>query len=73
MVDDVADHLIELDSEDEGLERDLASPSPARVTEYAVARLTPDRTLRTIARICEGLHLSVRELTDGKVAFPTFH
>ena len=73
MVHEVADRLLELDEENEQLEREMASPSPVRATEYAVANESPDRTLRTIARIAEGLNLSIRELVDDKVTLPTFH
>jgi hypothetical protein len=73
MVDEVANRLLELGKENEQLEGKTASPSPVCATEYAVARESPDRTLRTIARIAESLHLSIRELAGDMSRLPTFH
>ena len=73
MVDEVAYRLLELDKENEQLERNMDPPSPVRATEYAVARESPDRTLRTIAGIAESLHMSIRELAGDTIRLPTFH
>ena len=69
MVDEVADRLLELDKENEQLEGKMAPRAPCAPRNM----LSPDRTLRTIARIAESLHLSIRELAGDMIRLPTFH
>ena len=63
MIGDVRHLLLDIEEENDRLESDLASPSLARMTEYAIARESGDPTLRRIGRIAERLHISIRELS----------
>lgn len=68
MISDVRRLLFEI--EDERLERELASPCPARRTEYAIARASDDVTLRRLGRIAECLHLGIIEMTGDRFILP---
>ena len=70
---DVRHLLLDIEEENDRLESDLASPSLARMTEYAIARERGDPTLRRIGRIAERLHISIRELTADSRALPPIH
>jgi hypothetical protein len=71
MISEVRDVMLDIEEENDRLERELASPSPARLTEYAIARESGDLTLRRIGRIAERLHLGVAELAGDSVGLPT--
>jgi hypothetical protein len=57
---DVQRLLLDIEEENDRLENELASPSLARMTEYAIARESGDPTLRRIGPIAERLHISTR-------------
>ncbi len=73
MIDDVRHLLMDVEEENERLERDLAAPGLVRMTEYAIARESGDPIRQRIGWIAERLHLSVRELAADNVALPTIH
>jgi hypothetical protein len=61
---------MDVEEENDRLERELTSPSRARLTEYAIARerrphTAPDRPDR------RAVHLGVAELAGDSVALPT--
>lgn len=65
---DVQRLLLDIEEENDRLENELASPSLACMTEYAIARESGDPTLRRISPSAERLHISIRELTADSVA-----
>lgn len=71
MVDEVKHLLIDLDEENERLEQELTSPSSRRLTEYAVARHSPDPTLRRVGHIAESLDLGISELAGPLNLLPS--
>lgn len=73
MIDDVRYLLMDIEEANERLESDIASPSLARMTEYAIARESGDPTLRRIGWISERLHLSVAELAGDNATLPPIH
>lgn len=73
MIDEVRHRLMEIEEENERLERELRSPSLVRLTEYAMAREGSDPTLRSIGRIAERLRLSITEISGDGVMLPPIH
>jgi len=62
---------MDVEEENDRLERELASPSRVRMTEYALVRASVDLALRRIERIAERLHLGVAELAGDYATLPT--
>lgn len=73
MIAEVRDLLLDIEEENGRLEHELASPSLARMTEYALAREGGDPTLRRVGWIAERLHLGVSELAGNHAARPPVH
>ncbi|MDX3807425.1 MAG: hypothetical protein QHC89_13615 [Bosea sp. (in: a-proteobacteria)] len=70
MIADVRHLLLEIEAENEGLERELRSPSIARLTEYVIAHQSEDATLRSLGMVAERLHLGVGEMTGNEGILP---
>ncbi|MFH0302481.1 hypothetical protein AAFX91_35990 [Bradyrhizobium sp. 31Argb] len=73
MIGDVRHLLLDIKEKNGRLESDLASPCPARMTEYAIDRESGDPTLHGIGPIAKRLRISIRELTADSVALPPIH
>jgi hypothetical protein len=73
MIGRVHNLLMDVEEENDRLERELASPSPARLTEYAIARESGDLTLRRIGRIIERLHLGALSWLAIALRFQPFN